>query len=29
MIFGIGIDIIDIRRIQIIIDKYGFKFKRR
>tara|TARA_B100001540_G_C15615477_1_gene555101 strand:+ start:41 stop:433 length:393 start_codon:yes stop_codon:yes gene_type:complete len=29
MIFGIGIDIIDIRRIKIIIDKYGFKFKRR
>ena len=29
MILGIGIDIIDIRRIRKIIDKYGFKFKRR
>ena len=29
MILGIGIDVIDIRRIRKIIDKYGFKFKRR
>ena len=29
MIIGIGTDIIDIRRIKKIIDKYGEKFKRR
>ena len=29
MIIGIGTDIIDIRRIKNIINKYGDKFKRR
>ena len=29
MIFGIGTDIIDIRRIENIIQKYGNKFKKR
>ena len=29
MIIGMGTDIIDIRRIKKVIDKYGDKFKRR
>ena len=29
MIYGNGIDIIDINRIRKVIDKYGFKFKKR
>ena len=29
MILGTGIDIIDIRRIKNIIDKYNFKFKEK
>ena len=29
MIFGNGIDIIDINRIKLVIDKYGNKFKKR
>ena len=29
MIHGNGIDIIDINRIKLVIDKYGNKFKRR
>ena len=29
MIFGIGIDIIDIRRIEKVINKYGFRFKEK
>ena len=29
MIYGNGIDIIDIKRIKKVIDKYGIKFKKR
>ncbi len=29
MIFGIGIDIIDINRIRKVIEKYGFRFKKK
>ena len=29
MIYGIGTDIIDIRRIKRVIDIYGFKFKKK
>ena len=29
MIYGNGIDIIDINRIKLVIDKYGNKFKKR
>ena len=29
MIYGIGIDIIDIRRIKRVINKYGNRFKRK
>ena len=29
MIIGIGTDIIDVRRISRVIDKYGIKFKKR
>ena len=29
MIYGIGTDIIDIRRIKKIIDKYGYRFKKK
>ena len=29
MIYGNGIDIIDINRIRKVIDKYGYKFKKR
>ena len=29
MIVGIGIDIIDVRRINNIINKYGKKFKKK
>ena len=29
MIYGLGIDIIDIRRIEKIIDKYGSRFKKK
>ena len=29
MIYGNGIDIIDIKRIRKVIDKYGSKFKKR
>ena len=29
MIYGIGIDIIDINRIKRIIDKYGERFKKK
>ena len=29
MIYGNGIDLIDINRIKKVIDKYGYKFKKR
>ena len=29
MIYGNGIDIIDINRIRKVIDKYGYRFKKR
>ena len=29
MIYGNGIDIIDINRIRIVIDRYGYRFKKR
>ena len=29
MILGIGTDIIDIKRIRKVIDKYGFRFKKK
>tara|TARA_Y100000768_G_scaffold384104_1_gene367503 strand:+ start:719 stop:1102 length:384 start_codon:yes stop_codon:yes gene_type:complete len=29
MIYGIGTDIVDIKRIKKVIDKYGEKFKKR
>ncbi len=29
MIYGVGTDIIDIRRIKKVIDKYGYKFKKK
>ena len=29
MIYGNGIDIIDINRIREVINKYGFRFKKR
>ena len=29
MIYGVGIDIIDIRRIQRVFEKYGSKFKKK
>ena len=29
MIYGNGIDIIDINRIRRVIDKYGNRFKKR
>ena len=29
MIYGNGIDIIDIKRIKNVVDKYGYRFKKR
>ncbi len=29
MIYGVGIDIIDIRRIKSVVDKYGDRFKKK
>ena len=29
MIYGIGIDIVDINRVRKIINKYGFRFKKK